>query len=125
MASNFRTKLFSTNDFIAKEDVTLWIYQDDSNPKPIHIKKNKTVVVKDASTKWWYIKYKDTKVAKVKGYASKYYFAKNNSKDYEKQLWYFGELSRDESAELLMNETNSEGSYFVRFEKVCALCKKA
>ena len=107
----FLSSLFlSAEDFVTKETITLWMYPRGSSPTSIQIKRNKIVKVLDFSTKWWHIEYKDKK-----GYASKYYFSRKNAEEFEQKLWFFGELPRNESHELLMNEVNSEGSFLVRY----------
>ena len=61
--------------------------------------------------KWWKVKF-----GEAEGYASKYFFAKRGAlKDYEKEPWYFGEMSREEAEHLLKPRANSDGSFLVRY----------
>ena len=82
MGSVLSTKQFSAKgDFITKEDVTLWIYPNNSDPTSIHVKKNETVKVLDFGTKWWQIKYKNTK-----GYSLKQQYVRKGAKDMKRNF---------------------------------------
>ena len=99
-----------SNQYFAKQDVTIWNYQEDSDPVGHPVRKNDLVTVLDTTGKWW-------KVIKdgVTGYASKYYFAQAGSTGHSKEPWFFGEMSREDCHELLDHKANPEGSYLVRW----------
>ena len=59
---------------------------------------------------WW----KMQQGSKV-GYAAKYNFVcKDAAEEHEKELWYFGDLSREEAEGLLEDSSNPQGSFLVR-----------
>ena len=104
------SELFKLKDeYVTTEEVTLWQYDVDQKPKSIILKKHADVKILDCSTKWWNVKYK-----KIKGYASKYYFSKKFVDPYEKQVWYFGEIPREECEKLLQAKCNADSSFMVR-----------
>eukprot|EP00092_Neocalanus_flemingeri_P012532 GFUD01013507.1.p1 GENE.GFUD01013507.1~~GFUD01013507.1.p1 ORF type:complete len:510 (+),score=126.88 GFUD01013507.1:2-1531(+) len=99
-----------SNLYFAKQDVTIWNYQDAASPVGHPLGKNDLVTVLSANGKWWKVSNDG-----VSGYASKYYFAKAGSNGHSKEPWYFGDMSREDCQELLDHKANPEGSYMVRW----------
>ena len=63
--------------------------------------------------KWWHVR-----SGLKEGYAAKYYFAMKNTmegKEYEKEPWYFGGMTRAEAEDLLADTANPDGSFLVRW----------
>ena len=78
------------DEYIAKQDVTIWKYEDGKEPESFHVKEHERVSVLKNSTKWWQVQ-----KGNFKGFAAAYYFARNAAEnDYEKEPWFFGEISR-------------------------------
>ena len=97
--------------YIAKQDLTVWEY-DGSGGQP----SNFTVSAGDAvhfleeENTWWKVK-KNNK----SGYASRYYFApKQTVMPHEKEPWYFGNITRNETNVMLRHELNPDGSFIIR-----------
>merc|ERR1719499_2402754 len=102
----------ASNTYFAKQDVTLWSYEQASRPVGHLVRKNEYVRVLEDEGKWWKIQKED-----IIGYASRYYFAMYGSHGYLKEPWYFGNLSREDCHELLGHKANPEGSYLVRWSE--------
>ena len=50
------------------------------------------------------------KSGRNEGWASKHYFvAKDHTKDFEKKMWYFGDMNREDAEQLLGDPTNIDG----------------
>jgi len=99
------------DEYITKQDVTIWKYAEGKNPESFQIKAHGKVAVLDNSTKWWQVK-----KGNFTGFAAEYYFARNDVEhDYEKEPWFFGEVSRNDSTDLLNQDANPEGSYIIRY----------
>merc|ERR1711892_1580287 len=109
---NLNCLVNSSNTYFAKQDVTIWSYEDPASPVGHPVSKNELVTVFEKQGQWW-------KVAKddVTGYASRYYFSKSGSGGHLKEPWHFGEMSREDCNELLDHKANPEGSYLVRWSK--------
>ena len=61
----------------------------------------------DEGSLWWRLQ-----CGNQIGFAAKYYFVhKDNTVDYKKEPWYFGEMSREEAEHLLGDNANSEGKF--------------
>ena len=101
-----------TDTYFAKQDVTIWSYEQASRPVGHPVSQNDKVTLIETNGKW-------SKVTKddITGYASKYYFAPLGSKGHTKEPWFFGEMSREDCHELLDHKANPEGSYLVRWSK--------
>ena len=55
------------------------------------------------------------KQGKKVGYAARYNFVcKDAAEEHEKELWYFGDLSREDAEGLLEESSNPQGSFLVR-----------
>ena len=55
------------------------------------------------------------KSGKGEGYAAKYNFVKRHyNYEYEKEPWYFGDMTREDAEDFLRNRANSDGSFLVR-----------
>ena len=100
----------SSSSYAAKQDLTIWSYEDPEHPHGHPVRKNELVTVLETQGKWWKVE-KD----EIVGYASKYYFAKLGKRGHEKEPWYFGHMSREDCHELLNHKANPEGSYLVRY----------
>ena len=62
--------------------------------------------------KWWMVKAGDDE-----GFAARYNFVKRYYRhDYEKEPWYFGNMSQMDAEEFLRNQANSDGSFLVRHD---------
>jgi len=106
-----KCKAAGKDEYIAKQDVTIWKYSDGQEPESMPIKEHGTVSVLNNTTKWWQVK-----KGNFIGFASGYYFAKNDAEnDYEKEPWFFGEVSRADTNAMLSQTANPEGSYIVRY----------
>ena len=83
-----------------------------ANPSSFYLLCSPVQVVA-ANPKWWLVKAGAQQVCK--GYAAKYYFAdKDESEEYKKEPWYFGDMERQEAVELLGDTANPDGSFLVR-----------
>ena len=99
------------DEYIAKQDVTIWKYAEGKEPESFHIKEHVTVSVLNNTTKWWQVK-----KGNFTGFAAGYYFARNDAEnDYEKEPWFFGEVSRADINDMLSQTANPEGSYIIRY----------
>ena len=55
------------------------------------------------------------KFGRDEGFAAKFNFVRSDAmNDYEKEPWYFGEMSREDAENFLENRANSDGSFLVR-----------
>ena len=62
--------------------------------------------------KWWRVK-----SGNYEGFAARYNFVKRYYRhDYEKEPWYFGNMSQMDAEEFLRNQANSDGSFLVRHD---------
>eukprot|EP00092_Neocalanus_flemingeri_P021490 GFUD01023304.1.p1 GENE.GFUD01023304.1~~GFUD01023304.1.p1 ORF type:complete len:528 (+),score=118.54 GFUD01023304.1:41-1585(+) len=99
------------DEHIAKQDVTLWKYVEGKEPESLHVKEHEKVSVLSNATKWWQVK-----KGSYTGFAARYYFARRDAEnDYEKEPWFFGEVSRPETIDMLSQISNPEGSYIIRY----------
>jgi len=99
--------------FITKQAVTLWKFSDKegAEPESHYVAQHQEVAIKNQEQKWWQVK-----SGSFTGYAAKFYFVPANTKnDWEKQPWYFGDVSRDESEAMLKDMANPDGAYLVRY----------
>ena len=96
-------------EYKTKQDITLWQYEGNEEPKTVSLNENSKVKVLDFATKWWQIKHKNET-----GFASKYYFRRTKVESYERQSWYFGAIPTEECEDALNQECNGEGSFLVR-----------
>ena len=63
------------------------------------------------STKWW-----EVKSGSFIGFAAGYYFAKKDAEnDYEREPWFFGDVSRVDIEDMLSQTANPDGSYIIRY----------
>jgi hypothetical protein len=63
--------------------------------------------------KWWKVKSGSGTKTSI-GYAAKYYFALKNARDFQKESWFFGEMTRQEAEDLLGDKANPDGSFLIR-----------
>ena len=98
-----------TEKYKTKREITIWRYEGDQDPQPVSLSENCKVKVLDLATKWWQVKYKDDI-----GFASKHYFRRRGCESFEKNLWYFGAITREDSEDALHLDCNGEGAFLVR-----------
>ena len=111
--------------YIAKEDVTLWSFKGDVEQTTIYPKGTEFYVLKkekgneyETSDRYWEFQKKGRCACKARGFASRFYFyPKNFDSPEEMNPWYFGILDRQETKEILNNEANGDGAFFVRYSE--------
>ncbi|XP_023333461.1 tyrosine-protein kinase SRK2 isoform X2 [Eurytemora carolleeae] len=105
------------SEFHAKQQLTLFIPLKDRiesvtcNPDQIFKLRD------DSDEVWWEVSTVDPETHQpVSGYTSRYNFYPKDSERREDQYpWFLGDLSREESEELLHNSANPQGAFLLRF----------
>ena len=102
-------------EFLAKQTVSLFFPDQEHNVQSELCDKSCVFTLEDDSFhSWWRMR---TLVGdrEVIGTASRIHFFPTHSvREEDKEIWYFGELSRAECEELLSHSANDQGAFMVR-----------